>query len=212
MTTPFTIAEFLGVFAAYNAAIWPAQIAAYVFGVVAVAALWLKQPRLILSILALMWLWNAIGYHWLFFSTINPAAPLFAGVFALQAVLLLACAVTKDSVSFRVGRDVRTKAGLAFIAYALIIYPALGLWAGHGFMKGPMFGVAPCPTTIFTIGMLFLARGRWVASLSIVSGPSRNALTAPVLAARNGSVGISTSARRPTSRIPWWTLVTARSR
>jgi hypothetical protein len=31
-----------------------------------------------------------------------------------------------------------------------------------------MFGVAPCPTTIFTIGMLLLARGRWIAWLSII--------------------------------------------
>ena len=35
-------------------------------------------------------------------------------------------------------------------------------------MAGPMFGVAPCPTTIFTIGMLLLARGKWVARLSII--------------------------------------------
>jgi len=31
-----------------------------------------------------------------------------------------------------------------------------------------LFGVAPCPTTIFTIGMLLLARGRWVVWLSII--------------------------------------------
>ncbi len=168
MTAPFTIAEFLSVFAAYNAAIWPAQIAAYVLGVVAVAALWLKKPRPILLVLALMWLWNAIGYHYLFFETINPAAPLFAGLFALEAALVAACVFATDTVSFRIGRDFRTAAGLGFIAYAMLIYLALGLWAGRGFMAGPMFGVAPCPTTIFTIGMLLVARGRWVAWLSVV--------------------------------------------
>ena len=35
-------------------------------------------------------------------------------------------------------------------------------------MTGPLFGVAPCPTTIFTIGMLLLARGGWVVWLSII--------------------------------------------
>lgn len=168
MTAPFTIAEFLGVFVAYNAAIWPAQVGAYVLAVVAIAALWLNQPRRIVSILAVMWLWNAIGYHYMFFSTINPAAPLFAGFFALEAVVFAACAVTTNVVSFRIGRDVRTTVGLSFIAYAMIIYPALRLWAGHGFMAGPMFGVAPCPTTIFTIGILLLARGPWVVWLSVV--------------------------------------------
>lgn len=168
MTAPFTIAEFLGVFIAYNAAIWPAQIAAYVLGAVAVAALWLKQHRLILAILALMWLGTGIGYHYLFFASINPAAPLFAGFFVLEAMLLAACAVAPGKLSFRIGRDFRTGVGLASIFYAMIIYPALGFGAGHGFMAGPMFGVAPCPTTIFTIGMLLLARGRWVVVLSVV--------------------------------------------
>lgn len=168
MTAPFTIAEFLGVFVAYNAAIWPAQIAVYVLGAVAVAALWLKLPRLILAILALMWLGTGIGYHYLFFASINPAAPLFAGFFVLQAVLFAACAVAPRKLSFCIGRDLRTGAGLASIFYAMIIYPALGFWAGHGFMAGPMFGVAPCPTTIFTIGMLLLARDRAVFWLSVV--------------------------------------------
>ena len=35
---PFTLEQFLNVFATYNKAIWPAQIAAYVLGAIAVAA------------------------------------------------------------------------------------------------------------------------------------------------------------------------------
>ena len=57
---------------------------------------------------------------------------------------------------------------MSFIVYALLIYELLGCWAGHGLMAGPLFGVAPCPTTIFTIGMLLLARGGWVVWLSII--------------------------------------------
>lgn len=168
MSAPFTTEQFFGVFAAYNIAIWPAQIGAYILGIVAVAALWLRRPKLIVLILALMWLWNAISYHYLFFSSINPAAKLFAGLFALEAVVLAVCAIATNSISFRLARDFRTTAGITFIAYALVIYPALGSWADHGFMAGPMFGVAPCPTTIFTIGLLLLARGRWVAWLSAI--------------------------------------------
>jgi Family of unknown function (DUF6064) len=168
MTVPFTSRQFFDVFVAYNMAIWPAQIGAYVLGLVAVTALWLKLPKLILSILALMWLWNAIGYHYLFFSSINPAAKLFAGLFTLEAVLLAICAGTTMSVSFCLARNFRTTAGLGFIACAMVVYPILGWWAGHGFMASPMFGVAPCPTTIFTIGVLLLARGRWVLWISVV--------------------------------------------
>ena len=171
MNAPFTIEQFLGVFVAYNAAIWPAQIVAYGLGLVAVAALWLKPPiasQVILSILALMWAWVAIGYHFLFFSSINPAAKLFAAFFLLQALILAASAVAARNMLFQTGWNFRSIAGVAFIIYAMLIYPILGIWAGHGLMAGPMFGVAPCPTTIFTIGMLLIARGRGVVWLSVI--------------------------------------------
>jgi Family of unknown function (DUF6064) len=171
MNPPFTIEQFLGVFAAYNAAIWPAQIVAYVLGLVAVAAVWSARPIascLKLAILALMWALNGIGYQFLFFSTINPAAHVFAGFFILEAILIAACAVAAKELRFEIGRDFRSFTGLAAILYAMNIYPILGIQAGHGLLAGPMFGVAPCPTTIFTIGMLLLMRGRWVVWLSII--------------------------------------------
>ena len=40
-----------------------------------------------------------------------------------------------------------------FLVYALIVYPALGYWFGHRYPAAPTFGL-PCPTTIFTLGML----------------------------------------------------------
>jgi Family of unknown function (DUF6064) len=168
---PFTIEQFLGVFVDYNSAIWPAQIGMYVLGLIATTALWVKRlfaTRLILFILTLMWAWNAIGYHFLFFSSINPAANIFAGFYVLQAFLFAMCGAAANNVSFKVERDFRSAFGLTFVFYAMAIYPALGVRAGHGLMIGPMFGVAPCPTTIFTIGTLMLARGRVVIWLSVI--------------------------------------------
>jgi hypothetical protein len=171
MNPPFTIEQFLSVFSAYNAAIWPTQIVAYLLGLVAVVAVWSARPiasRLNLAILALMWALNGIGYQFLFFSTINPAAHVFAGFFTLEAILFAACSVAAKELRFEIGRDFRSFTGLAAIHYAMLIYPILGIQLGHGLMAGPMFGVAPCPTTIFTIGMLLLMRGRWVVWLSII--------------------------------------------
>ena len=54
MRLPFTIEQFFAVFAAYNAAIWPAQIAAYGLGLAVVGMLlWdsMIGKRLILFIL-----------------------------------------------------------------------------------------------------------------------------------------------------------------
>jgi hypothetical protein len=39
------------------------------------------------------------------------------------------------------------------VAYALVGYPLLGSLAGHRYPQVPTFGV-PCPTTIFTLGVL----------------------------------------------------------
>jgi hypothetical protein len=171
MTMPFTVEQFLGVFVAYNARIWPYQIVFLMLGLVSVVALWrewLRSERIIPAILALMWAMNGIGYHFLFFATINPVATLFVVFFGIQAVLFAITALLVTNMRFEIGRDFRTLFGTGFITYAMIIYPLVGIWAGHGLMKGPMFGVAPCPTTIFTIGVLLMARGRWVAWLAII--------------------------------------------
>lgn len=47
--------------------------------------------------------------------------------------------------------------GWAFIAYAMIAYPLIGLWSGHRPGELPMFGIAPCPVTLFSFGVLLPA-------------------------------------------------------
>lgn len=171
MNPPFTVADFLGVFAAYNTAIWPFQIVAYGVGLLAVTAVFVPRHGLLqlaLAALATLWVFTGIGYHLMFFSMINPVAPVFAAFFGLQGILLSASAIRPGDLRLHSGQDFRSVMGLITIIYALVIYPVLGIWAGHGLMAGPMFGVAPCPTTIFTIGLLLIARGRWVVWLSII--------------------------------------------
>jgi hypothetical protein len=45
------------------------------------------------------------------------------------------------------------------IAYALIVYPLIGMSLGHAYPYLPTFGV-PCPTSIFTFGVLLWTTGR----------------------------------------------------
>ena len=171
MSVPFTAEQFFEVFAAYNAAIWPVQIVAYVLGLIAVAMLWSNWSigkQLILPILAVMWLWNGLAYHLIFFSSINPAAKGFAAIFIVQATLLMASSINRGSLQLEVRRDLRSFLGLTVIVYALFVYELLGYLTGHGLMKGPLFGVTPCPTTIFTVGVLLLARGKAVVWLAII--------------------------------------------
>ena len=41
--------------------------------------------------------------------------------------------------------------------YTLVIYPFIGEMFGHSYPRNPVFGVTPCPATIFTFGLLLWA-------------------------------------------------------
>lgn len=96
------------------------------------------------------------AYHISYFSAINKAAYIFGALFVIQGILFLAYGVFKP-VALRPGPNIYTLVGLAFILYAMVIYPILGYMQGHGYPQSPVFGVAPCPVTIFTFGLLLLA-------------------------------------------------------
>jgi hypothetical protein len=55
--------------------------------------------------------------------------------------------------------------GRALVIYAAVLYPLLGMWTGHRYPEIPMFGITPCPVTIFTFGLLLLTTApvsRWL--------------------------------------------------
>ena len=160
MRIPFTVEQFFDVFETYNTAIWPVQVLAYVLGIVALALAFResKLSTLIVSgILALFWIWMGIFYHIIHFSVINPAAWIFGIVFVLQGLLFLLVGTIFQRLAFRFTLKPLPIIGACFIFYATVIYPLLGISFGHSYPRSPMFGVAPCPTTIFTFGLLLWA-------------------------------------------------------
>ena len=153
---PFTTAEFLSVFERYNNAVWPGHVLIYLAGLTAIALAFRRDRvagKLISLILAALWLWMGVVYHLIFFSTINKAAPLFAALFIVQASIFIFTGVLKSRLRFAFTYDVRGILGAALITYALIGYPITGMAFGHVYPAAPTFGV-PCPTTIFTFGLL----------------------------------------------------------
>jgi len=161
MTFPFTQEQFLTIFTQYNLAVFPLQIVFIILGIVALWFVVKKSPisdRIILLILIFFWFWMGIVYHILFFSSINPLAYAFGVLFIIEACLLIYFGVIKKQVEFSLTKDSYTLIGLIFIVYAMIIYPVIGMVAGHGYPRLPTFGL-PCPTTIFTFG-LFLMSGK----------------------------------------------------
>ena len=167
MRLPFTTAQFFDVIRSYNEAVWPWQLALCAAGVCALALACVGKrwaARTAWSILASLWAWIAVTYQFAFFAQINPAAYAFGVLFLLGALAFLWWGAVRGASMFRLQRDARTVAGLALVLYALVAYPVWSSLSGHAYPHLPTFGL-PCPTTIFTVGMLALARGplpRWV--------------------------------------------------
>lgn len=156
---PFTREQFLSVFVAYNDAVWPAPVLAYLLGLGMVVALVRRQApsdRILGAGLAAMWIWTGIAYHWLFFSRINRGAVVFGALFVLQGALLVHAALAHGALVFGTTRRATSWLGWALLAYASLGYPVVGLWTGHRYPAAPMFGITPCPVTLFTLGLFLL--------------------------------------------------------
>lgn len=171
MQLPFTREEFFNLFAAYHAALWPAVVALWVASVVGCVWLWSSRrrgSRWISGLLAVHWAWAGIAYHLALFTRINPAAWLFAAMFLLQAALFFWSGVVKDRLSFTSPRTAWTPLGWFLLVYALL-YPAINAVEHASVVKIPTFGL-PCPTTIFTVGLLLLAtpRSRALAVVPVI--------------------------------------------
>jgi Family of unknown function (DUF6064) len=171
MQLPFTREEFFDLFAAYNGALWPAVVTLWLASLM--LAVWLgssRRPRdrWISGLLAVHWAWSAVAYHFAFFTRINPAAWLFATIFLVQAALFFWLGVIRGQLSSRSSGPPWTPIGWLLVAYALL-YPAINAVEHGSVMKIPTFGL-PCPTTIFTAGLLLLAapRSRALAIVPIV--------------------------------------------
>ena len=159
---PFTVDQFLNVFEQYNVAVWPAQVFLYTMGIVAVCLTLSQQKdfsRGVSLILSLFWIWMGLAYHFWYFSTINRAALIFAALFVLEGIIFFIVGVLKHQLKFRFSLNFYDIVGGVFLLYALIVYPVFGYWLGHRYPAAPTFGL-PCPTTIFTFGLLLWTNRR----------------------------------------------------
>jgi hypothetical protein len=158
---PFTRDQFFAVFADYNLTVWPAQLVAYLMGLAVVAALWKPSGsagRIVGTTLGVMWVWTGVAYHALHFSAINRAAWVFGALFVAQGIALLVAGSIDGRLRFVRRGGAAAGVGALLMVYAMVVYPLIGLAAGHRPAQLPMFGITPCPLTIFTFGVLLWAR------------------------------------------------------
>jgi hypothetical protein len=154
----FTEAQFFDVLAAYNTALWPAAAALWLMSLAAVVRLVRHASdahREVSALLAVHWAWSAVAYHAAFFTRVNPAAWLFAGLFGLQAGLFVWFGIVHDRLRFTIEQSARHLVAALLVGYGLA-YPFINLTLFE-YPRVPTFGV-PCPTTILTAGLLLAVK------------------------------------------------------
>src|SRR5512134_642137 len=170
----YTLSDFLlfaprtyyRLFELYNREIWPAQLLALGAGGAILLASrrgGAAPGRLAAALLAGCWLWIAWGFHLQRYATINWAATHFAAAFASEAALLVWTGVVRGRLALGSIDPVVRRVGLGVIVFALVVQPLIGPLAGRDWAQAEVFGTAPDPTAVATLGVLLLAsdRVRW---------------------------------------------------
>ena len=160
MRIPFSTDDFLAVFERYNSEVWPVQLFFYALAIMAVVSLMIKFEKgsqMVNQLLSALWLWMGIVYHIKYFSSINPAAYLFGGMFIIQGLIFAYLSVDKTKLEYKFDlTTIHGIVGIGFIFYGMMLYPILNHLSGITFPASPTLGL-PCPTTIFTFGLLLMA-------------------------------------------------------
>jgi hypothetical protein len=182
----FSSRTYYRLFELYNLEWWPLQVGALALGVAA-AALWRRvgagAGRALGVILALCWLWVAWAFHWQRYASINLAAGYFAWAFALEALLLLGWGVRLAPAP---ASRLQQRVGLFLVLFALLVFPMIGPLLGRSWVQAEVFGMAPDPTALATLGLLLVAGVRpawWLFPIPVawclVSGATLWALASP---------------------------------
>jgi hypothetical protein len=166
-----TLAQLLDVFTRYNNAVWPLQLIAYALGVVALFAALRGEAwsgKVVLLILGFLWLWMGIVLGFLFSSQLGvPGWFVGAVLYTLQGLLLVAVAL-RENLAFQVRMDAYGVLGALAALYSMIGYPAIESLLGRGYPQTAPFGLVPCPTAVFTLGLLLWTAAPWRRVLLIV--------------------------------------------
>lgn len=159
MQLPFTTEQFFDVLRAYNTSVWPAQVLLLALAVAAIILVFIPRRwsgEAISAILASLWAWLGFTYHLTFFAPINPLAYVFAAVSVAGSLVFIWQGVIRRRLEFIWIFNVQSSVGLVLVIFALVVYPAWTTLSGHHYPALPTFGL-PCPTTLFTLGLLGFA-------------------------------------------------------
>ena len=159
MCLPFTAEAYFGVIKQCNLAAWPAQVIFYVLAMALIFLVARKSSAANVG-LAFFWIWMGTTYFLRLSFSFGIVAYIFMALFIVQGFLFL-------KVSYKPGTGTFASIGGVLIIYAMVAYPLLGTFLGHGYPDVQLLGL-PAPTVIFTLGLLLWAAEAMPAYVFVV--------------------------------------------
>ncbi len=157
MSVPFTFDEFLEMLDRFNTSWWPVHLIMYAL---TAAAIYFAVRRtsfsgkVVAGILVFFWIWVGAVFNLLYFSKLYPMAYLFVVLFLIEGIVLAWAGLLCKRLTFRVRADIFGFVGGILILYALAGYPLIAHFSGREYTQLLLAGMMPCPTAIFTLGVL----------------------------------------------------------
>jgi hypothetical protein len=156
-------------FELHNAAFWPLQFATLAAGLAIIFLVLRRPPRRgpwAALILSALWVFVGWTFLWSRYAAINWAIVYVAPAFGVQALLLAIAAARGGLVLDR--REAGIWLGVLLMAIGIVAYPHLPPLFERPWRSAEVFGIAPDPTAIATLGVLLTASGRLVPLLSAI--------------------------------------------
>ena len=161
----FSERSYYRLIALYNEAVWPVHLLALAAGVAVIGCIarpGVRTRRTALLVMAAAWTWVGWAYHLERYADINTAGPWFALAFGVQATMLCFMALRSHGAA---PAGMQKQVALGLTGLAIIAYPLLALGSGRGWSQAEVFGIAPDPTAIATLGVLLACRAQPIAWL-----------------------------------------------
>ena len=158
-------------FEVHNAAFWPLVPLAAISSVLLLYP-WLfgtdRQRRITVLAAAAAWFCVSYAFFWLSYATINWAAVYLVPLFVAEGLLLLLLAARQRpwTVSLKTGPGA---AGTTLMLYGFVLYPLQGLAVGRRLEAVQLFGLAPDPTALATLGFLIAGGRGWLARTCLIA-------------------------------------------
>jgi hypothetical protein len=158
MKIPFTTEQFFTVFEHYNQSVFPVQLILILLGI------WVSyrihsgkkaHKKQVDFLMAVLWIWSGLVYHIVNFSAINKAAIVFGSLYILQGLLFLFVATKEQTTDAINQKGIKGYLGYFFLVFGLLLYPIIGFLLEQTPERIISLGL-PCPTTLFTLGILIL--------------------------------------------------------